>query len=83
MVVDPLDHLKAYKDSSISMMRAAARRGHRIHALEQSDIVWSGGNVEARTQSLTMHDDNVRWHDPGPVSLRRLDEFDAVRRRLR
>jgi glutathione synthase len=32
-VVDPLDHLKAYKDSRIAMMREAARRGHEIHAL--------------------------------------------------
>ena len=27
-ILDPLDSLKAYKDSSIAMMRAAARRGH-------------------------------------------------------
>ena len=33
-VVDPLDQLKAYKDSSIAMMREAARRGHEVHALE-------------------------------------------------
>ena len=28
-ILDPLDGLKAAKDSSIAMMRAAARRGHR------------------------------------------------------
>ena len=33
-VADPLDTLKAYKDSSIAMMREAARRGHEIHAFE-------------------------------------------------
>ena len=37
-VVDPLDHLKAHKDSSIAMMRAARERGHAVHALEARDL---------------------------------------------
>ena len=31
-IVDPLDHLKEYKDSTVAMMREAARRGHIVHA---------------------------------------------------
>jgi glutathione synthase len=77
-IIDPLPSLKAYKDSSIAMMRAAAKRGHTIHTLEQNDLVWRAGNVESRVQSIVVHDDNAHWHDLGPVSLRTLDEFDAV-----
>jgi len=77
-IVDPLDQLKAYKDSSISMMRAAAKRGHRIHAFEQGDMVLRGNRVEARAQALSVHDDNTHWYDAGPLSLRPLDGFDAV-----
>ena len=29
-IVDPLEKLKAYKDSSIFMMREAAKRGHEV-----------------------------------------------------
>src|ERR1700681_1104065 len=47
-ILDPLPHLKAYKDSSIAMMRALAARGHRIYALEQSDIFWDGRQTRAR-----------------------------------
>ena len=47
-VVDPLPSLKAYKDSSVAMMRALATRGHRVFALEQGDIVWDRGTVRAR-----------------------------------
>jgi glutathione synthase len=60
------------------MMRAAAKRGHTIHVLEPTDMVWRAGNVEARCHAITVHDDNDRWYAPGPVSLRTLDEFDAV-----
>ena len=42
-ILDPLPELKAYKDSSIAMMRALERRGHRIFALGQADIFWDAG----------------------------------------
>jgi len=77
-VVDPLDDLKAYKDTSIAMMRAAAARGHRIHAFEQSDITWTGGRVEARSVPLTVHADNAHWYDAGEPETRALNSFGAV-----
>jgi len=77
-IVDPLDSLKAYKDSSISMMRAAARRGHSIHAFEQTDLMWRGGRAAANAVPLTIHADNAHWHDAGTAAVRALDEFDAV-----
>lgn len=33
-VIDPLDHLKAWKDSTIAMMRAAERHGHEVFAID-------------------------------------------------
>jgi glutathione synthase len=46
-ILDPLDALKAYKDSSIAMMRAAARRGHQVFAIQREALVWEGGEVSA------------------------------------
>ncbi|MGA0881220.1 MAG: glutathione synthase [Burkholderiaceae bacterium] len=37
-ILDPLESLKAYKDSSVAMMRAAAARGHVIWAAEPHDL---------------------------------------------
>ncbi len=48
-VVDPIDHLKTYKDSSFAMMREAARRGHGVWYCETPQLAWqSGGRVTAR-----------------------------------
>ena len=44
-VVDPLPELKAYKDSSVAMMRALARRGHRVFAVMQGDLAWADGGA--------------------------------------
>jgi glutathione synthase len=77
-IVDPLDELKAYKDSSIAMMRAAAKRGHRIYALQQTDLVCRGDAVEASATAIQVHDDNERWHDAGVCARRALEDFGAV-----
>jgi len=78
-VVDPLDHLKAYKDSSIAMMREAARRGHSIAAFEARDMYVLEGEVRARAQALEIHDDNARWYSPrGEPADTPLADFERV-----
>ena len=57
-VLDPLPLLKAYKDTSVAMMRALAARGHRVYALEQSVISWRDGATRARVRPLTLHGDD-------------------------
>ena len=41
-IVDPLDELKAYKDSSVAMMREAAGRGHRVFAATPAELAATG-----------------------------------------
>ena len=77
-VVDPLHELKAYKDSSIAMMRALARRGHRAHAILQPDLCWEAGRTSAIGRELTLLDDNHHWHHAAEPARRRLAEYDAV-----
>ena len=78
-VVDPLDDLKAYKDSSIAMMREAARRGHSVAAFEARSMYVLEGEVRALVQPLTIHDDNARWYSPaGPAADARVADFERV-----
>jgi glutathione synthase len=77
-VLDPLPLLKAYKDTSISMMRALARRGHAIFACVPEEMYWSDGVTGARVSELTLHDDDHRWYDAGEPRERRLPDFAAV-----
>ncbi|MES1161837.1 MAG: glutathione synthase, partial [Rhizobacter sp.] len=39
-VADPLESFKTYKDTTFSMMREAARRGHQLWACTTADLVW-------------------------------------------
>jgi glutathione synthase len=71
-VVDPLDHLKAYKDSTVAMMREAQRRGHEVYALEPFEIRLEEGAVMARARRVEVTDDDHDWYraaDPEEVPL--------------
>lgn len=77
-VLDPLPGLKAYKDSSIAMMRALAARGHRVFAIMQPDIAWDARGTRARAVPLELRADNRDWYTEGEAEERALRDFAAV-----
>ncbi len=80
-VVDPLDHLKAWKDSTVAMMREAARRSHEVYALEPFEIWLQESAVMARARKLVVSDRDDDWYraaDPEEVPL---SFFDLVKMR--
>ena len=38
-ILDPLEGLKAYKDSSVAMMRTAAKRNHEEWAIQRAALM--------------------------------------------
>jgi glutathione synthase len=61
-VLDPIEKLKAHKDSSIAMMREAARRGHSVHVLEAHEMFLRDGTVQAPTRHLELTGGNDDWY---------------------
>ena len=62
-VADPLASFKTYKDTTFSIMREAARRGHALWACEVPQLVWQrGGRVTARgAQRIALTGDAHDW----------------------
>jgi len=77
-ILDPLLSLKAYKDSSVAMMRALAARGHRVYALQARDLAWSETGTRARVVALELSGDNNDWYREQGVEERALADFAAV-----
>jgi glutathione synthase len=76
-ILDPLDELKAYKDTSVAMMRAAQARGHQVLACEQSDL-HARDRVYANAGRLSLADNDEDWVRAHPKELAALASFDAV-----
>ena len=77
-ILDPLAGLKAYKDSSIAMMREAARRGHRVFAIQREALGWRDDQVFADAVEIALEADDRRWHEVIGSACMALSEFDAV-----
>jgi glutathione synthase len=77
-VVDPIERLKPYKDSSIAMMREAARRGHEIHAFEARAMFVRDAQVHASARRLSISDDDAAWYRAGDEQEVALAQFNLV-----
>ena len=77
-ILDPLPLLKAYKDSSVAMMRSLAGRGHRVFALTPSDLYWHGGTTREQVAALALHADAHDWYTAAAPEERALADFSAV-----
>jgi glutathione synthase len=76
-IIDPIAKLKAYKDSSVFMMREAAKRGHEVFAFEIQDLFLLG-TVSASASRISLSDDNDNWYTVTATSTQPLTFFDAV-----
>jgi len=77
-ILDPFASLKAYKDTSVAMMRALDRRGHALFALEQQEMFWKDGRTLGAVRPLKLNADEHDWFDAGADSVRPLESFSAV-----
>ena len=76
-IVDPIHKLKAYKDSSVFMMREAAQRGHEVWTFEARDMFVDGA-VSASAVRLEVSQSNDAWYTIATNETRPLTGFDAV-----
>ncbi|MFA5704561.1 MAG: glutathione synthase [Advenella sp.] len=60
-IIDPLPLLKAYKDTSVAMMRALIKRGHSISVALQGDLFIETGRVFVRSRSIQI-EENANLH---------------------
>jgi glutathione synthetase, prokaryotic len=82
-IIDPLPLLKAYKDSSVAMMRALVARGHTLSVAYQPDLFIDQGVVKARTQGIELVPDadlhgHGWWRELAAAEDHSLGKFDAV-----
>src|SRR5690606_35117674 len=82
-IIDPLPSLKAYKDSSVAMMRALSARGHRLSVAYQPGLYIEEGTVKAVSQGIELvsgadlHGPDW-WRDVSNPVEAALSSFDAV-----
>jgi glutathione synthase len=77
-VIDPPEELKAYKDTTVAMMRAAQARGHAVFVCEQPALHWIKNSVGTRATRVSVSADDTDWYRAHETVERPLQKFDAV-----
>ncbi len=77
-VIDPPETLKAYKDTTVCMMRAAQARGHAVHVCGTETLRFEAGAVRAACVRIALTDDDGDWYRAGAPEDAALADFDAV-----
>ena len=75
-ILDPLDKLKSYKDTSLAIMREAAARGHTLYVCEQHDVMLRFDVIKFVVKRFTFSQDGSYQIDQPSEVLAKL--FDAI-----
>ncbi|MBM5811825.1 MAG: glutathione synthase [Gammaproteobacteria bacterium] len=78
VLMDPVDQLHPAKDSTIAMLRAAARRGCPTWYFEQHDLWVRDGRAEARLHRIEVTGASPDWYRLGDSEVRPLAGLGAV-----
>src|SRR5476651_782626 len=78
VVMDPIDHIKYPKDTTLALLLAAQQRGYALHYAEMADLSLADGEARARTRALTVRADPQAWFTLGATVTSRMGEFDVV-----
>ena len=76
-ILDPLDSLKIAKDTSVAIMREAARRGHQLFVAEQGDLLLRDGRARLQAAPITLQT-GPDWDALGDKAEHAPEDFDAV-----
>ena len=78
IVMDPIESIKTYKDSSFAMLLAAQKRGWPLYYMQQSDIYMVGATAMARAQRIEVTDNPENWYSAQTAENIELASLDAI-----
>ncbi len=76
-ILDPLNGLKTYKDTSVAIMREAAARGHSLFICEQHDVFLRDEIVKIQATNFNFSD-KENWFELGQTEEVLPKNFDAI-----
>ena len=78
VVMDPIESVTPYKDTTLAMLLAAQARGWTLHVMEQKDIFLAAGRVHAKRRRVRVFDDDEHWFEAEEAHEAPLAEHDII-----
>jgi glutathione synthase len=81
VVMDPIQAIKPWKDTSFALMLAAQARGWSLFYIEPDWLYAEDGRAKSAMCAVTVQDAREDWFTLGPKTIRDLSELDIVLQR--
>lgn len=78
IVMDPIESITPYKDTSLAMLLEAQRRGWEVHYMQQHDLFVRDGVPYGHTTLLEVEDDTSSWFSLGVEQELPLQELQVI-----
>ncbi|MBZ0104437.1 MAG: glutathione synthase [Sulfuricella denitrificans] len=78
IILDPLESLKIYKDSTYAVMREAHARGHELFVMEQHELILDEGRVRAHVRRIDLKGEGPDWYALEAPAWHELTDFDVT-----
>lgn len=78
VIMDPIESITPYKDTTLAMLLAAQTKGWEINYMQQRDLFLRDGLVQARMQQLSVYDDNQHWFDTSDLNINTVTNCDVI-----
>jgi glutathione synthase len=78
VVMDPIEHIKFAKDTTLAMLLAAQARGWELSYLTPGDLRLRDGVAEGSARALSVKSDPQQWYSLGAPSVQPLGGFSVI-----
>ncbi|MGB0957145.1 MAG: glutathione synthase [Litorivicinus sp.] len=78
ILMDPIEGIKPYKDTSFAILLAAQKRGATLHYLTPADLSLDRGVAMGHSAQLRVRDQNEDFFDLGEASIKPLGDLDLL-----
>ncbi len=78
IIMDPIESIKPWKDSSFAMMLEGQSRSWDIYYMQINDIYMDSSASHARYRTIKLTDNNHHWYDVIDSGHCRLDSLDII-----
>ncbi len=78
ILMDPIELIKPYKDSSLAMMLAAQKKGWNLYYFQQHNLYLDKQAIQIDAQKITVFDDTQHWFELTEQETLNASQLDVV-----
>lgn len=78
VIMDPVEQIKGYKDTTVGLLREAIRRGYVVTYFQPGDLLLRDGVLFGMGRPLETTNSDSHWYTLGPMTRVPMIEFDVL-----